>query len=287
MFTVLNFCPVDSDHSCSVGPRLFSWPNLFTRFKFLSIQLKHQSTLYISRSALFLCTNHAKSLISQAAKQEPFLLNRPSSSGGKGFALPSIDLGGLLASKGNLISGLKGGLKGGQNSAARPSYGAPSSSYGAPQGPPSNSYGAPQAAPSSSYGAPQGNSYAAPGNSYAAPQSAAQGNSYAAPAQSNSYGAAPAAAASRPAYNGGGDSAAAPSRPNYGGGDSAVAAPSRPNYGGGDSSSSSQQFGPSSVFKVLPAPNLATGAPPVRFFKSTCRLRGVGEGVGGVLLLMC
>jgi hypothetical protein len=210
-------------------------------------------------------TNPSKSLT--AVKQELFFLNRPSSGGGKGFALPSIDLGGLLASKGNLISGLKGGLKGGQNSAARPSYGAPSSSYGAPQGPPSNSYGAPQAAPSSSYGAPQGNSYAAPqsaaqGNSYAAPQAAAQGYSYAAPAQSNSYGAAPAAPASRPAYNGG-DSAAAPSRPNYGGGDSAAAAPSRPNYGGGDSSSSSQQFGPSSVFKVLPAPNLATGAPPV------------------------
>jgi len=255
---------------------------LFTSFKYLSIQLELHSTFFNkSHPALNFCasTNPSKSLT--AAKQEPFLPYRPSNGGGKGFALPSIDLGGLLASKGNLISGLKGGLKGGQNSAARPSYGAPSSSYGAPQGPPSNSYGAPQAAPSSSYGAPQG-------NSYAAPQSAAQGNSYAAPAQSNSYGAAPAAPASRPAYNGG-DSAAAPSRPNYGGGDSAAAAPSRPNYGGGDSSSSSQQFGPSSVFKVLPAPNLATGAPPVRFFKSTFDRAKAGGGwrCAHLLRLMC
>ena len=61
-----------------------------------------------------------------------------------------------------------------------------------------------------------------------------------------------------------------PPRPNYGGAPAAPQGPPRPNYGGnnggGHNGGGSSQFGPSNAIKMLPAPNLATGRPPVSDF---------------------
>ena len=79
---------------------------------------------------------------------------------------------------------------------------------------------------------------------------------------------------SRPTYGAPKPSYGAP-KPSYGGG-AAPVGPPRPSYGGNNNNNGGSgynnggngggSFGPSNAIKMLPAPNLATGRPPVSLF---------------------
>ena len=130
--------------------------------------------------------------------------------------------------------GLSGGYAGGQAPQR------PQNNYGGPQQAPSNNYGGPQQAPVNNYGAaPQ-----APVNNYAGAQQQAPSNFGGSQQNVDSYGSPQAAPiANQDSY---GSPQGAPVGPIGG------RAPQRPQ---------STQFGPSSVFYDIPAPNLATEAP--------------------------
>ena len=98
---------------------------------------------------------------------------------------------------------------------------------------------------------------------------------------------------SRPTYGAPKPSYGAP-KPSYGGG-AAPVGPPRPSYGGNNNNGGSGynnggngggSFGPSNAIKMLEAPNLATGRPPVSLFiKCSCcplppgRIVGANNGV--------
>jgi len=160
--------------------------------------------------------------------------------GGKIHQRSKRTIGDIINWKLNLLQSIFGGIFGGGKKPSSAGYGPPKPSYGAPR--PQR----PVQKPRPSYSGPKRPSPQKP--SYNAPSP-----------QRPSYNGA--SSPQRPSYNG-------QQKPNYGGGRPTSRPrppqPNRPNYNNGPSQSApepQQQFGPASVFKMLPAPNLATSAP--------------------------
>jgi len=166
--------------------------------------------------------------------------------GGKSHQRSKRTIGDIINWKLNLLQSIFGGIFGGGKKPSSVGYGPPKPSYGAPR--PQR----PAQKPRPSYNAPSPQK-----PNYNAPSPQRPGYNAPSPQRPSYNGASP----QRPSYNG-------QQKPNYGGGrPTSRPRPSqnpRPNYNNGPSQAapvSQQQFGPASVFKMLPAPNLATAAP--------------------------